>query len=130
MKAYKGFDKDFSCRGMQYEIGKTYTHDGELKLCASGFHACEAPLDIWDYYPPVDGNRFAEVDLGGVSNEKRSDTKRVGSSVTVRAAITIAGLVSAQIAWTKKHADCKNVSSGDSSTAASSGYSSKAASSL
>lgn len=42
--AYKGFDKDFSCRGFKYEIGKTYTHSGKLSLCNSGFHACEQPL--------------------------------------------------------------------------------------
>ena len=65
MKAYKGFDKDFRCLGMQFAVGGTYEQK-EAKLCEKGFHACENPLDVLDYYPlfNVDAtpNRFAEVD--------------------------------------------------------------------
>ena len=128
MKAYKGFDKDWSCRGFKYEMGQTYTHSGKLRLCNSGFHACEAPLDTWNYYDPTT-SKYAEVELGGVSDQKESDTKRVAQSITVKAALDIAGLVKAQIEWVTKNADGKNSASGDDSTAASSGHSSKAASS-
>ena len=127
--AYKGFSADWSCRGFKYEIGKTYVHEGTISLCNSGFHACESPLDIWDYYPPLNGNQAAVVELGGVTDQKENDSKRVGKSIIVKAALSIAGLVSAQIEWCQKNADGKSVSSGDSSTAASSGDSSTAASS-
>jgi hypothetical protein len=114
MKAYKAFEKDWTCKGFQYEIGKTYTHGGPIKLCQSGFHACEAPLDVLDYYP-LD-SQFAEVDLGDVSDEKQKDTKRVGKSITVKAALNIASMISAQVEWTIANADNKNKSSGHSST--------------
>ena len=126
MKAYKAFNHDMTCRGFQFEVGKTYTHDGAISLCNSGFHACESPLDVLGYYPPT--AMFAEVDLDGVSDQKESDTKRVGKSITIKAALSIAGLVSAQVEWVSKQADA-NIASGDFSKAASSGDSSTAASS-
>ena len=127
--SYKGFDKNFQCRGFQYEVGKTYTHDGEAVLCESGFHACEAPLDVLNYYSITD-SKFAQVELGGASAQKEDgDTKRAGKSIAIKLALSIADLISAQVEWTLKSADKKNVASGYSSAAASSGYSSTAASS-
>lgn len=126
--AYKAFDANWQCRGFQFEVGKTYAHDGPVKLCKSGFHACEAPLDCLNYYSIID-SKFAEVELGGVSDERENDTKRVGSTVSIKASLNIAGLVKAQVEWCKQNAENKSVAEGDSSKAASSGTSSKAASS-
>ena len=61
---YKAFDKDFKCRGFQYEIGKEYSVPGKIKACQNGFHACENPLDVLDYYDLV-GSRFARVEQYG-----------------------------------------------------------------
>jgi hypothetical protein len=61
MKAYKGFDKDLKCRGFQYEVGKEYETEN-AKLCDTGFHACENPLNTLNYYKPGD-SRYCEVDL-------------------------------------------------------------------
>lgn len=49
--AYKGFEQDLTCRGFQYEIGKTYVFDGLPKLCEQGFHYCYSLLDVFTYYP-------------------------------------------------------------------------------
>ena len=63
--AYKGFNEDLSCRGFQYEIGKEYCLEGELELCANGFHACQNPLDVFDYYSMSLYTRYAMVELFG-----------------------------------------------------------------
>ena len=71
MIGYKGFDKDFKCRDMQYEVGKTYI-EKEAKLCKKGLHFCENPLDVFTYYSPNDG-KFAEIEADDVSPETGDD---------------------------------------------------------
>ena len=106
MKMFKGFNDKLQCtpdgKCFQYEVGKTY-EEPEADLCHTGFHACEAPLDVFNHYRPA-GGRFCEVDLDGVSNEHDSeDTKRVGKKITIKAEIGIPGLVKAQIEYVKAH---------------------------
>ena len=62
--AYKGFDRDLCCRGMQYEVGETYQHDGAVIPCLSGFHACPEPIEVFDFYAPG-VSRFCEVEASG-----------------------------------------------------------------
>ena len=65
MIGYKAFDKNFCCRDFQFEVGKTYKHDGDLKICESGFHFCLEPLAVFQYYLPANGNRYALVEATG-----------------------------------------------------------------
>ena len=102
MKMYKGFDKDLKCHDFQYEIGKTY-EESTAKLCESGFHACERPLDVFNYYAPCDMSRYCEVDLKDVCDQQSSDTKRCGKKIAISAEIGIAGIVKAQIEYVKEH---------------------------
>ena len=48
--AYKGMKSDMSCKGFQYEIGRSYKTD-KVELCECGFHACLNPIDVLYYYP-------------------------------------------------------------------------------
>jgi len=129
IKAFKAFDKNFMCRDFQYEIGKTYNHDGEIHICRSGFHACADPLDVLDYYPLM-GSKFAEVVLQGPVARHPGDSKIAAAEICIEAEIELGDYIARCVDW--KIAKCrgaKNSSSGHSSTAASSGHNSKAASS-
>ena len=108
MKMYKGFDKDLKCRGFQYEIGKEY-HEENADLCHSGFHACENPLDVFDYYHPRNGARFCEVELEDVSEEKApDDTKRCGKTIKICAEINIADICKAHFEYVKSQCNPAN----------------------
>ena len=101
MKAYKGFAKNLCCRGMQYEVGKSYD-EPEAKVCKAGFHACEAPIDVFKYYPPA-SSRFCEVELDGTIDRASDDTKCAASHIKIGAEIGIPGLCKAQIEYVKSH---------------------------
>ena len=95
MKAYKGFNPDMTCRGFQYREGETYTED-KAELCNCGFHACEDPVDCFNYYDPSE-SVFHEVELDEVSSERESDTKVAAKKITIGAKVDIASMVKASI---------------------------------
>ena len=98
MKAYKGFNKDMTCRGFQFEEGKTY-EEKEAKLCESGFHACEKPIDVFSYYPPAN-SVYHEVELENVDPCREKDSKVCAKRIKIGAKLSIADLVKADVEYT------------------------------
>lgn len=105
---YKGFESDFTCIGMQYEVGKTYVLDGEPKLCERGFHFCTSPLAVFEYYAPT--NRFAivkadedDVIYGTANNYNKAVARRI----TIVKEITLDEIISLQMEFspTKKRSE-------------------------
>ena len=121
MKAYKGFDKDLKCRGFQYEIGKEYEEE-TASLCNSGFHACEHPLDVLGYYPPIVGNRFCEVEIEDTGERNSDDTKVCGTKIRIGAEIGLKGLIKAIFEYVKER--CTSSKQGENNTALTGGDSS------
>ena len=118
MKMYKGFNKDMTCRGFQYEEGKTYElpEGEEAKLCWSVFHACEAPIDCFHYYTPAN-SVYHEVEMEELTEETSEDSKRVGKRIRVGAKLDVAGLVKAHFEYvkertTEEHTDPKAATAG------------------
>ena len=122
MKCFKGFDKDLKCRDFQYEIGKEYTEE-KADICNCGFHACEFPMDVFDYYPPSD-SRYCEVDLEENGQKSSDDSKRVGKKISVKAEIGIAGIIKAGVEYIKEQVnweDDKATNTGNQSAATNTG---------
>lgn len=120
IKAYKAFDKDLSCRGFKYEVGKEYEETGDIKACEKGFHACPYPLDVFGYYAPA-GSRFCEVEQSGKIDGSESD-KVCSSKIRIGAELDIRGLVKASVSFVKERCtnEC-NAEPGKPATAGDSG---------
>ena len=98
IKSYKGFDKDMQCRGFQYEVGKEYEMDGEIKCCNRGFHACKSPLEVWDHYDMLN-SRFAEVEQSGKIDEEEKSTKVCSSHIKIKAELKLADIINIGVEW-------------------------------
>ncbi|HHK4933785.1 TPA: hypothetical protein ACQT07_001953 [Pseudomonas aeruginosa] len=132
--AYKGFKQDLTCRGYQFEIGGTYKHEGEVEACASGFHSCEYPLDVFGYYAPGE-SRFAIVKASGQLSRHDDDSKIASATLVVEAEISMPTMISRAIDWIMSKVD-KSVeqtvvgetasNTGDYSAASNTGYRSAA----
>ena len=98
--SYKGFDKNMQCRGFQYEVGKEYEMDGEIKCCNRGFHACKSPLEVWDYYDILN-SRYAEVEQSGKIEEEENTTKVCSSRIKIKAELKLADIINIGVEWLK-----------------------------
>ena len=124
--SYKGMDSKMQCRGMQYEVGKEFSVDGDIECCGNGLHACERPLDVFGYYAPGTGARYFRVEQSGEMARDASDSKVASRKMRVDAEIGIPGLVKAHIEYVKthtttEHTDPERATAGDSG-AATAGY--------
>ena len=98
--SYKAFDKNMRCRDFQYEVGREYEMDGDIKCCNRGFHACKNPLEVWDYYDMLN-SRFAEVEQSGKIDEKGNSTKVCSSHIKIKAELKLADIIKVGVEWLK-----------------------------
>lgn len=96
---FKGFDQKLQCRGYQFEIGKTFTHEGKVEACGSGFHACEAPFDVFGYYSPASSRYAVTESFGTIDREDGGDTKIASASITITAELTLPQFIQRGIDW-------------------------------
>ena len=137
IRGYKGFDKDLKCRDFQYEIGKDYEQEGEVKCCERGFHFCENPFDVFGYYSPSD-SRYCEVEGDGNADKANDDSKVATSHIHISAEIGLNGLIKAGVKFILDKVNFKDTKStntgyqsaatntGDRSAATNTGYQSAA----
>ena len=131
---YKATDKNLKCREYQYEVGKTYTAKGKISLCKNGFHFCENPFDVIDYY------NLCECDFVSIESRGKTETdgkKTVTKKIKISAHIGLSGWIKASFdfLWSRctesenKNTHAQLASSGNSAKLASSGNSAQLASS-
>jgi hypothetical protein len=138
IRGFKGFDKDLKCRGFQFKVGKEY-EEPEAVICEKGFHFCENPLDVLNYYDLCD-SEFAEVESSGKTDKHSGDSKIATTKMKINAKLSLDGFIKASVDFLLSVAKKSNktaasgdysklAASGDSSKLAASGYSSQLAAS-
>ncbi len=137
IRGFKGFDKDLKCNGFQYEVGKDYEQEGEVKCCESGFHFCETPFEVFRYYSPS-YSRYCEVEGDGIVDQAKEDSKVATSHIHILVEIGLNGLIKAGVKLILDKVDFKDAKStntgyrsaatntGDCSAATNTGYCSAA----
>ena len=103
----KGLDHEFKCRGMAFEVGKTYTVGGKIVACQNGFHAVstDSPFHVWDFYPVVDDqgrlSRYAEVTQSGDMDSEKVErgTKIASASLTVNVELSLPDFIKRAVSW-------------------------------
>ena len=126
MKAYKGFNKDMTCRGFQYEIGKEYEIDA-ADLCSIGFHACENPLDCFGHYAPAT-SRYCEVEIEDNGQRSPEDSKVVGKKIKIGAELSTEQICRLHFEYVRSRCDpAKTNAAGDRESASAGEYGSASA---
>lgn len=94
MKAYKAFEEDLTCRGFQYEIGKTYEMKDEPIICKRGFHACTELDDVFKYYKFGRDTRICEVEiLGDIDDMSQKDSKVATNKIKITRELKVKDLL-------------------------------------
>jgi len=96
IKGFKAFNKGLKCQGFQYKVGKEYKHEGDIELCKKGFHFCENPLDVLNYYDLCD-SEFAKVETNGKTEKDKEDTKICSDKIKIVSKIDLPMFVKASI---------------------------------
>ncbi len=101
IKGVKGFDKNLKCRGFQFEENKEYIQKGKIKTCSNGFHFCENPLQLNNFYRLKDSD-LCEVEGFGKIDSHRDDSKIAVSNLKIKAKITLPEMFEIGVEFTRK----------------------------
>lgn len=100
MTTFKGFNKDMTCRGFQYEEGNEY-EENEAIARIKGFHGCEYPLDCFSFYSPNE-SVYHVVEQSGEISKHGNHSNLASTKIKIGSKISITGLVKATIEYTTK----------------------------
>ena len=83
MRGYKVFNPDWTCRDMQYEVGKSYEMEDKPSICERGFHFCKKLVDCFDYYKFDSKNKVAEIEAYGDLDFKEDGNKYCTNKIKI-----------------------------------------------
>ena len=88
MRGYKVFNPDWTCKGMQYEVGKSYEMEDKPVICKRGFHFCEKIVDCFQYYTFNSANKVAEIEAYGELDFEKDGNKCCTNGIKIISELT------------------------------------------
>ena len=85
---YKVFNPDWTCKGFQFEVGKTFEENVIPKCCEMGFHFCTKLEDCFNYYRFNFNNKVAEIEALGDVDVNDDDSKCCTNKIKIIREIT------------------------------------------
>lgn len=102
MIAYKGFEKNLSCRGYQFNAdGVNQTEEANCRH--NGFHCAENPLDCLIHYPNWDHSVYYIVEASGDMDETDGDSQIACTKLRVLKRLTLQELLLEGAAYMVKY---------------------------
>ena len=83
MRGYKVFNSDWTCRGFQFEVGKTYEIEETPVICKKGFHFCEKAVGCFKYYKFDSNNKVAEIEACGELDFEKDGNKHCTNKIKI-----------------------------------------------
>lgn len=83
VKGFKVFNPDWTCKGFQFEAGKTFEENVKPKCCDRGFHFCLKASDCFNYYSSDHDNKVAEVVALGEVDYSTEDSKCATNKIQI-----------------------------------------------
>lgn len=122
IKGFKAFNKGMECNGFKFKEGEVYEEE-KAELCRSGFHFCENPLDVLNYYDLIDSEIHEVESLGKTDKEtdKGKDTKTATTKIKIGVKLSLKTFIDASISFIMEKCKTEKASSGDYAKLASSG---------
>ena len=125
IRGFKAYNKGMKCMDFQYEEGEIYELKTKPSLCESGFHFCENPLDVLDYYNLCD-SEFSTIESLGDIDKRAGENKVSTNKIKIGFKLDFKAFVETSVEFikskTKIEDSAQMASSGDSAQMASSGY--------
>ena len=75
--------------------------DGNIESCRRGFHACESPMEVFDYYDMLT-SRFAVVEQLGKIDKEEGSTKVCSSCIKIKEELKFADIINLGVEWLKE----------------------------
>ncbi len=114
IKGYKAFNDGLKCLDFQYAVGETFVHEGDISMCATGFHFCRKLNNVYEFYRF--GSQVAKVEALGDVVEDDDGSKSVTTVLRIGRILADVEAANNTGDWNTGHSNTGDRNTGHSNT--------------